>query len=130
MGLGDYVSLLEHLPRIGALLNKLLPLVESRFGQNANAANDELRATVDALRAEMGKGSAADESLYRQLEEQRGALAATLEETRGTRSAVETTERKLHGVEQQIAKLHTLVTICMAMLALTLVGLGIVIFRH
>ena len=118
MGLGDYVALLEHLPKVGMLLNKMMPLLEARFGgaQASAQANEELRSTIDALRAEVGKGSAAQATFTRQLHEQSEALTAAASDLRDARIAIGEFESRLVTLETQAKTQAMLMRYALALL--------------
>lgn len=128
MALGDYIALLEHLPKVGALLNRVLPLLEGRGNAQASAAAEELRASIDALHADVNKSSAQQTSVYRQLNEQGEQISTALAEVRATRTAVETTAQRVEKLEARIAA--QLRMLAVAMLFLVLVLTILIVRKH
>lgn len=96
MGLADYIDLLEHLPRIGNLLTRVLPMLESaaRRGPQTPSApvsvglDDEARASINGLRADIASASAAHGALLEHVQQHGEQLAAIASDSSAARGSV------------------------------------------
>ena len=124
--LAQLIELLPHATR-------LIPMAEKFFqnrGDVTASLDEESRKALADLRAELGKGAAASESLYRQLNEQSSQIANALTETRATRSAVEAVDRRLFTLEKRVAALASWTMASFAVLLLVLAGVVVLLLRH
>ena len=124
--LAQLIELLPHASR-------LMPLAEKFFqnrGDVTAALDEESRQSLADLRAELGKGAAANESLYRQLNEQSAGIATALTETRAARSAVEAADRRIFALEKRVATLTSWMIASLAVLVLVMVGVIVLLLRH
>lgn len=124
--LAQLIELLPHATR-------LVPLAEKFFqnrGEVSATLDEPSRKALEELRAELGKGAATHESLYRQLNEQSAQISSALTEARATRSAVEAADRRLFAVEKRLATLVKWMIGCFAVLVVVLAGVVVLLLRH
>jgi ABC-type transporter Mla subunit MlaD len=121
MALGDYIALLEHLPKVGALLNRLLPLLEGRGNAQTTAASEELRASINALHADVSKATTQQASLYRQLNEQGEQLNTLLAEARDAKATIGSQAERLDALQKQLTLARILLVLTTIFSLITMV---------
>ncbi|MDE1160565.1 MAG: hypothetical protein PW792_01315 [Acidobacteriaceae bacterium] len=96
-------QLIELLPHV----TRLVPMAD-RFLQSRAGNDDATRESMDKLQAELGRTISAQESVYRQINEQGERIDTALGEVRSARAAVEASAARLAGVEAKVGSLRGL----------------------
>jgi hypothetical protein len=105
MGFADILVLLEHLPKVGALLAKLMPMLENYIPNarlNAPATLDGTPGAIDDLRAELGRSAAAQAALALEVQARGEQLTLALAELRSVRAAQEASAAQVDAMGKQL----------------------------
>jgi hypothetical protein len=105
MGFADILLLLEHLPKVGALLAKLMPMLENYIPNarlNAPATLEGAPSAIDDLRAELGRSAAAQAALALEVHARGEQLTVALAELRSVRAAQEASTAQVDAMQKQL----------------------------
>ncbi len=119
---------MEVLPHI----SRLIPMADMFFASKtaSEKANEAaLKALGDDVRTDLGKVTAAHDSLYRQLQEHSTQIAAVAIDARNTRATVESQATRIANLEKAVASIGVWARAAVALLVLVLILLIVVLFH-
>jgi hypothetical protein len=121
-------QLMEVLPHI----SRLIPMADMFFASKtaSEKANEAaLKFLGDDVRTDLGKVTAAHDSLYRQLQEHSTQIAAVAGDVRSTRATVEGHSTRIANLEKAVARIGIWAQAAVALLVIVLILLVVVLFR-
>jgi hypothetical protein len=134
MGFADILALLEHLPRVGSLLSKLLPMLENqRPGNGAPATvglDEDSRIAMEQLRGTIQQATAAHAVSFRKMTEQGEEIAAAAADARAAKLAAEAAEARATAIEKKLGALMTLLGISFVGILAVIVLAVLLLLRH
>lgn len=120
--IAQLVELLPHLTR-------LIPMAD-RFLQSRGGADEATQEAMEKLQAELGRTITAQESVYRQINEQGERIDAALSEVRAARAALESSQEKLAGMEAKVSSLRGWVVTALAVNVVLLTTVIVLLVRR
>jgi septal ring factor EnvC (AmiA/AmiB activator) len=121
-------QLMEVLPHV----TRLIPMADMFFASKSaseKASQAALQALGEDVRTELGKVTAAHESLYRQLQEHSAQIAAVATDVRSTRTTIESHADRIASLEKAAARITLWVQAAVALLVVILCFLIAVLLR-
>jgi hypothetical protein len=112
-----FAQLMEVLPHV----SRLIPMADMFFASKtaSEKANEAaVAAMAENVRTDLGKVTAAHDSLYRQLQDQGQQIASAASEARRTRLAVESSVDRIAGFEKKVESLALWTKSAVALLVL------------
>lgn len=114
-----FAQLVELLPHIA----RLIPMADMFFttktaSEKANEA--AITAMTEGVRHDLGQVTTAHAGLYRQLQEQSAQIAEVADDTRRTRTALESSAERVAALEKQVAALGVWIKIGAGLLVVVL----------
>lgn len=137
MGFSDILDLLEHLPKVGSLLARLVPVLETYIPNNNQPAapvsaklDAESRAAMNALGAKVEQATAAHAVAFRQISEQTERITEAAADARMAKLAAEAMEARATSLEKKLAVITTLLGLTFASVLVAVVLVVILLVRH
>ena len=115
--LAQIVELLPHLSRLVPLADRFLASRQSN-DEALGHISAEMRAVAEGMRGQLGQVTASHDGLYRQMNEIAGKAEDAAREAKLAREAASSLETKLARVEATQARLQTLLTVAIVLLAI------------
>jgi hypothetical protein len=131
MGLADILALLEHLPKVGSLLTRLMPMLENYIpGKAAPAVDEETRAAMLELRTLLAQSTTAQAALQRQSAAQSELLAQSAADAQAARAAAEAAETRLLAMQERMVAQSRWLFACSGLSAVLLVLVILLLVHH
>jgi septal ring factor EnvC (AmiA/AmiB activator) len=124
-----FAQLVEILPHVA----RLIPMADVFFAsKTAGEKNNEaaIAAMSEQVRTELGKVTAAHESLYRQLQDQGAQIAATASDLNRARVAIENHADRVAHLEKKIDRLNIWSQSAVVLLVIAIGCLIAILIRH
>ena len=122
-------QLIELAPYIARVLPTADRYLQSRVA-NDEATRAELARIGNDVRADIGRASAAHESIYRQLNEHGERFAQLSEQINAAREAAEAAEERAGALEQRVGMTSALLAILLPLNVILLALLIYIVVRH
>lgn len=136
MGFSDILDLLEHLPKVGSLLARLVPVLENYIPNNqppspsTTKLDSESRAAMNALRDKVEQATAAHAIAFRQMNEQSERIAEAATDARAAKFAAEAVESRATAIEKKLSVITTLLGVTFAAVLVAIVLLAVLLVHH